>query len=456
MRAIRYSILFVLCICLPKWSNAADPCCIKIIDSKNGWPVPMVELRTTHNLRFVSDNAGLIAMDAPELMGVPTWFHVRGHGYELPRDKFGYAGVRLTPQPGGNLTVRVNRRLPAMRLGRITGVGMFAESQKLGLKTEWKDQPVFGCDSVQNVVHNGKLFWGWGDTNLSHYPLGRFHMIGATTPVNPLSALQPPIRLRYDYFLGDDARPRNLAKMPGKGPTWLDGYASLPDRSGHHHLVASYVKIEPPLAAYEAGLCVWQEESQQFKQHRVLWSKTSSDAPVPPTRPYGHSIQWTDESGVEWVLFGDPFPKLRCRATFEGWSNPKTWEILDTPQNVKPRSGGKAITPHRGAIAWNAYQNRWIAIFTQNGGESSLIGEIWYAESDSPLGPWEQAVHVVTHDQYSFYNPQVHPSFTPGESSQLIFEATYTRTFSKSQDPTPRYDYNQVLYRLDLDQLEKQ
>src|SRR5262249_12799355 len=32
----------------------------------------------------------------------------------------------------------------------------------------------------------------------------------------------------------------------------------------------------------------------------------------------------------------------------------------------------------------------------------------------------------------------------------IFFEGTYTTTFSRNDDPTPRYDYNQVMYRLDL------
>ena len=33
----------------------------------------------------------------------------------------------------------------------------------------------------------------------------------------------------------------------------------------------------------------------------------------------------------------------------------------------------------------------------------------------------------------------------------LIFEGTYTMQFADRPPPTPRYDYNQILYRLDLD-----
>ena len=62
--------------------------------------MPLVELRTLHQVRFVSDNAGLIAFDFPELMGRETWFDIIADGYQAPKDGFGYRGVRLRPQPG--------------------------------------------------------------------------------------------------------------------------------------------------------------------------------------------------------------------------------------------------------------------------------------------------------------------------------------------------------------------
>ncbi|MBI3860545.1 MAG: hypothetical protein HY290_01470, partial [Planctomycetia bacterium] len=35
---------------------------------------------------------------------------------------------------------------------------------------------------------------------------------------------------------------------------------------------------------------------------------------------------------------------------------------------------------------------------------------------------------------------------------QIFFEGTYTHTFSGNpHETTPRYEYNQVMYRLDLD-----
>ena len=87
----------------------------------------------------------------------------------------------------------------------------------------------------------------------------------------------------------------------------------------------------------------------------------------------------------------------------------------------------------------------------ENGGKPSRLGELWYAEADAPTGPWGRAVKILTHDNYTFYNPRLHPEFTAADSPVLIFEGTYTAEFADRPVPTARYNYNQILYRLDLD-----
>jgi len=45
----------------------------------------------------------------------------------------------------------------------------------------------------------------------------------------------------------------------------------------------------------------------------------------------------------------------------------------------------------------------------------------------------------------------MHHSYFDAEGGRIIyFEGTYTHTFSGNPVPTPRYDYNQIMYRLDL------
>jgi len=113
---------------------------------------------------------------------------------------------------------------------------------------------------------------------------------------------------------------------------------------------------------------------------------------------------------------------------------------------------GKEISPHNGTVYFNAYRQRWVTIFVQQFGESSFLGELWYAEADTPVGPWAYTRKIVTHNKYSFYNPKHHPEFDRDGGRILLLEGTYTFTFSGSaENATPRYDYNQIMYRLNLD-----
>jgi len=435
---------------LTNLTAAPAPCRIEVVEKGSGWPVPLVELRTTHNARFVTDNAGVIAFDLPELMGRETWFDVVGHGYEVPKDGFGYRGVRLTPEPGKALKIEVNRTMVARRLGRLTGGGLFGESQKLGQMLDWRDAGVLGCDSVQNAVYEARMFWLWGDTTLAHYPLGIFDASSATTPVQPLKSFEPPLRIKFEYFCDDKGRPRGVAKMPGSGPTWLTGYVSLPDQHGAFHLVATYMKIKPPMQAYETGLCVWNDALATFERLRVLWTN-SPTTPKQPPAPDGHPIYWRDAQNKQWVLFGNPLPTLRCPATFEAWQDSSQWEPLQPQKTLTAAADGKQVTPHSGSIAWNSWRKRWVTVLMEYFGKPSAFGEVWYAEADTPAGPWGRTVKVLTHENYTFYNPRLHPEFTAPDSPILLFEGTYSKEFADHPNPTPRYDYNQILYRLDLD-----
>jgi hypothetical protein len=427
-----------------------DPCRIEVVEQGSGWPVPLVELRTTHQVRFVSDNAGVIAFDLPELMGRETWFDVIGHGYDVPKDGFGLRGLRLTPEPGKTLRVEVRRAIIAKRLGRSTGAGLFAESQKLGRELDWKDSGIVGCDSVQNAVHRGKLFWAWGDTALARYPLGIFDMTSATTPIQPLASFEPPLKLKLDYFRDEQGTPRGVAKMPGAGPTWVSAYVSLPDKTGAARLCGTFIKVRNHLEAYESGLCVWNDGESTFELLKTLWKKSESEPKQPPA-PDGHPAFWKDPAGKEWVLFGNPLPLLRCPPTFEAWQDASTWEPLKPQETLASAPDGKPVKPHSGSIAWNGFRKRWVTVFMEAFGKPSAFGELWYAEGESPLGPWGPAVKVLTHENYTFYNPRLHPEFTAPDSPILIFEGSYTREFADKPQPTPKYDYTQILYRLDLD-----
>lgn len=443
-------VAFTLCFSVVCSVVAGEPCAIAIVEQGSGWPVPLVELRTTHLSRWVTDNAGMIAFDAPELMGRDVWFDVRSDGYEVAKDGFGMQGVRLRPTNGGSLQIEVRRTSLAKCLGRLTGAGQFAESQKLGRRLDWKESDVLGCDSVQVATYQGKLFWAWGDTTLARYPLGIFDTLGATTSVALWTHLVPPLTIVFDHFRDGESKLRGVARLPGGGPTWISGCVSLSDQQKRSRLVAAYMKIKPPLESYETGLCVWNDATASFEKLKALWSLEKGNG-VKPLLPEGHASFWNDAEGVEWVYFGNPLPMLRCRASFEAWQDSSAWQLLKPQESLVSAADGKAIKPHSGSIAWNAYRRKWVTVFMQSFGHPSAFGELWYAEAPTPEGPWGVAVKVLSHAHYTFYNPRLHPELTPKESSVLLFEGTYTQQFSDVKEPTPRYDYNQILYRLDLE-----
>lgn len=449
MRAVLFAFLASGLSGLGATAAERAPCRIAIVDRASGWPVPLVELRTVHGVRFVTDNAGVIAFDLPELMGKETWFEVSGHGYGVKPDGFGYQGVRLRPEFGQQLTVQVERRILAQRLGRLTGAGLFAESQKVGEYLDWVDGPVLGCDSVVTARFGGKMFWFWGDTNLAPYPLGIFNVSAATT-ADFTPPARPPLQVRFNYFLNPKGAARGVAEVPGDGPTWVWGAATLPDAQGREHLVAAAVKVRNNMEAYRWDLVEWEAATAKFKPLKTFWTKSAA-SPKAPKVPDGHALKWTDAAGKAWLLFCNPFPTLRCPATYEAWQDPTTWENLPTDRKVLTAEG-KTIEPHGGDIAWHPWSQQWLALFTQKGGESSFLGEIWVAFAPSPHGPWQQARKVASHDNYTFYNPVLHPEAFRPDSPIIYFEGTYVTTFTNNKQPTPRWDYNQVLYQVDLAQ----
>ena len=79
-----------------------------------------------------------------------------------------------------------------------------------------------------------------------------------------------------------------------------------------------------------------------------------------------------------------------------------------------------------------------------------MLGEVYFTEALSPDAPRMQAVEVASHDPFTFYNPIHHPFFDSPDGRTIYFEGTFTTTFSAAPAPIPRYDYNQLMYSLNL------
>lgn len=486
---------------------AKDPFGIQFLDQQSKRPVPLVEIETVDHVRMVSDNQGWIAIDDPELLNAQVFFHIRSHGYEFPKDGFGFAGKTITCTSGQRLTILLDRVQLAERLYRTTGIGRDAHSMRLSKDDFSKShyspnrtafETPAGCDSVLTAVMGGKMFWLWGDTQALHYPIGgSFHMTGATTDASLANIdSRPPT---YEYFRDIQNRVRPLAQMPGEGPTWLSGLTVLKDAQGSEVMLANYVKVRNSLDAYRWGFVRWNPQTESFEQLAEF-----SDPPklFPPSQVHT-LVQKDPTSDTSYVYLCSPYPNRRVLATPEAFVDPMQYEgytclkegtsfedrkldrneqgdvVYRWRRNTLPLTQAQEkrlvdekllsqterlcrlidtdnqheIQTHNGSVAWNPYRKVWSMVFTQFGGASSRLGEIWYSESKTLQGPWKKAKKIATHHQYSFYNPKIHPEFSGPGGKILYFEGTYTTTFSGNSLPTPRYDYNQILYRLDLELL---
>ncbi|MCI0360814.1 MAG: hypothetical protein L0211_20235 [Planctomycetaceae bacterium] len=476
---------------------AAAPFAIEVLDEQTGRGVPLVELTTTSGVSYFTDSAGLAAFDEPGLMNQRVFFSVNSHGYAFSKDAFGIRGISLEVKPGGSAQLKIKRLNIAERLYRVTGQGIYRDSVLLGRDTPIKEPllnaQVTGCDSVVNAVYQGRIYWFWGDTNQAGYLLGNFNVPGATSPTVASGTVDPDRGIDLAYFVGEKGFARPVCKMPGDGPTWINGLAALKDAGGRERLLCGYVKIKAPMTVYRRGMAIWNDETSQFDHLRDY-------EPDVPLFPDGHPLLHRD-GDTEFLYFATSAPLVRVKATaesyqdlgqYEAFTCLKTgtslakseidrgrdgraryaWKQNTPPVGVseqarlvkdgllKPEEGllqlrdvatGTPIVAHNNSCAaWNEHRKKWTNILLQVFG-TSILGEIWYAEADSPLGPWVYATKIVTHDKYSFYNPKQHPILSRKGSRFLYFEGTYTHTFSGAEHRTPRYDYNQLMYRLDLD-----
>ncbi len=240
---------------------------IHVVDEETGRGVPLIEFRTVNDIRCLTDNAGWLAFHEPGLMGREVWFYLSVHpGYEMKKDGFGYTGIRVTPEAGKTITVKLQRTNIAERTGRTTGQGLYRDSELLGLPQALPNlnpAGVMGQDSVQAVPYRGKIFWLWGDTNVPHYPLGNFRTTCALTPPD----VRPESGIAYDYFM-DPEKPRQLrAMMPDKEPgaVWLFGLLNVKTEDQGEVLLAHYGRhkdLGPPVAH---GICRFNDERGIFE-----------------------------------------------------------------------------------------------------------------------------------------------------------------------------------------------
>jgi hypothetical protein len=468
----------------PKDSPATDYFGLRALDQETGRGVPLVRFRTTSNIVFWSDSQGYVAFNEPGLMDTEVHFEIDSPGYEASADGFGFRGIRVTPQVGQVAEVRLQRINLAERIGRLTGQGIYRDSELLGLPVPPNSRSlqagVTGSDSVQMVPYRGRLFWLWGDTNLAYYPLGNFHVTAATSPLPGADSFPTVDNIALDYFIDPTTgRAKKMLPLESPGVVWLFGLVNL--TSGDQEtLVAHYSRHLRLGEMVEHGIATFDDTSQQFQ------IRTTFELSNTWRIPSGQAFRHNDPDG-DFVYFADPFPVTRVPAQLSSFCDPQQyqayawdpssqmyrWQSTEAPTSqasekkrmteqkmpstsarfqVFDRHTRRPVTIHRASVNWNHYRRCWTMIGCESNpsGSPSHLGEVWYAEAPELTGPWTTGVKIVTHPGYSFYNPRHHVVWDQADGRYIYFEGTYTQTFSGSLTPTPRYEYNQLLYRLDL------
>ncbi|MDR3637063.1 MAG: hypothetical protein P4L84_24885, partial [Isosphaeraceae bacterium] len=410
-------LILILAFAANVSSVRARPFAIAVVDAQTGRGVPLVELETVNNIRYVTDSNGIVAFDEPGLFGQKVFVHVRSHGYEFPKDGFGFRGKALEVTDGGTARLEIRRVNVAERLYRVTGAGVYRDSVLTGnavpVREPLLNGQVFGSDSVVNVLYRGKIHWFWGDTNRPAYPLGNFQVTGAWSLPPGQGGLDPEAGVDLTYFVDPNGFARGMAPLPGEGPTWIFGLAVL-RADGAERMFAHYVKVRGFLDVYEHGMARYDDAQERFTK----LVEFPIDSAV---RPGGQTFLHRDR-GRDYVYYCQPYPLLRVLASPEAIADIAQFEAFTclaegsrladgkverdgdgrpvyawkrrTPVVgpgeqaslikkgiLKPTEAllslrdvvtGKVVQAHTGSVCWNEYRGRWVLIAVETGGTSRL------------------------------------------------------------------------------------
>ena len=465
---------------------------ITVVDDVTGRGIPLVEISLINGLRDFTDSSGVLAFFEPALMNREVFFQIRSHGYRYNTLVHGRPGVVLKPISGENTVLTLTRINVAERLYRITGEGIYCHSMLSGrfslMDTPCLNADVMGQDTVLAVPYREKIFWFWGDTwGVDAF---NFAVAGATSQMPDKGGLNPEMGVELTYFADDRGFAKPMCPDFGCGRVWLDWVAPVRDDRNESRLLARYTRVASLDDILECGFALFNDEKEIFEPLLVL--PTEFRASHVSHHPFFGLV-----NGKEYIYFTADFEFSRVRATLSSMTDPMEYEYLERfdqhdepidadrpvacrpdqsrhvhgwkknadrtgvththPQNKEERTRekpkwihlqnietGSSVDARPGSIFWNDFRQRWVLIAQEN------IGQIWFAEADTPVGPWVYARKIVSHSGYNFYNPTHHPFFDQQNGRIIYFEGTYTHIFSDTNVQTPRYDYNQIMYRLDL------
>ncbi|RIA08578.1 hypothetical protein OE09_0397 [Flavobacteriaceae bacterium MAR_2010_72] len=483
-----FTVLFLLSSCNKSQNSYFK---IKVVDSETSKGVPLVGLIPLTQVKYYTDSNGFIAFNESGLMDKEVYFEISTEGYEYPLSEEGKRAITLFCKAGDSVIVKLRRKNVAERLYRSTGLGIYRDSKLLGetipIENPIINAEVLGQDSNLATVYNNEIFWVWGDTFLPSNYNGNFSVAAATSLLPEQGGLNPNVGVNYNYFVDETGKSKPMIKLTKPGYVWFDWIASIKDENGTEKLVAKYANVNSYFANYERGIAIYNDENQQFENHKA----------IPEWMSEQHTCQhpfFGLEDDQEFMYLTTEFNFLKVKPTLNDLASPENYYAFtclkegskfngENPELERDSNGnliydwklntdaidfkkqqqlitngqiskeeawlqltnintGETIERiGRGSIYWNEFRQKWILICGDV--------DIWFAEADSPIGPWVYAKKIVEHKSF-LYNPTHHPFLDQNGGKDIFFEGTFTKFFS-DEEKVPRYDYNQLFYKLSLE-----
>jgi hypothetical protein len=485
MFTTRYIFLILLISLSAARIVAETPYWVRVVDEETGRGVSLVQLTAHNSTSYWTDSSGIAVIEDPVLQNQDVQFEVRSDGYIFEQKSTRDSRVDLHVRAGAHDELKIKRTDIAKRLYRITGADIYRDTLLAGFKPPIShplmDSGVVGQDTNIAVIYKGKIFWCWGDTN--GLTRSNYKATCAVSGLPSQGGLDPSTGVDLTYFSDGNGFVRAMLPLRGPGTIWITSLFTVKDKHGIERLMATYtrqIKLEPP---FEFGIAEFNDTTGTFD---VL-----SKIP-PPTNHFTSHPFHLSVDGKDYLYL---YPLERVPADWKAVQNPDSYESytclkqgakldMQNPQLERDASGalvcgwkhntawidadrelelmnrglidkahanfllldvdtGEPTKARPESVAWNAYRKKWILL-------SQHVGTAFYSEANQPIGPWLKAKAIATHPAYNFYNLVQHQFFDADGGRFIYFEGTYTAKFSAAKQKTPRYDYNQLMYRLDL------
>ena len=361
---------------------------------------------------------------------------------------------------------------------------------------------VFGQDSGLTAVYKGKLYEFWGDTgrDLNNDGVddggvaGKYRTTGGIMSLPANGGLDPSVGENINYILNTDGTLKEMFPSSNgfSGPlVWASSPMVTYDSTGAEKMVIGYSSINGGTNVVDHGFAVWNDSTQQF-------TKINTYALNVPFGP-GQNATLTSFNGVSYYVIPSGNALIRVKNTYADLTNINSYETYtplkpgtilakdaflgishiyaqsdinrDANNNVLwtwaanttiLTSADYSNLNSDGTIPWsknnfafqdadsndhpvfstaglsyNNYTKSWTFIGQQSFG-ASLLGEIWYGQSKSLMGPWNYIRKVQTNaqtngvnDPYAFYNLIQHPYYSR-DGKYLYYEGTNTAFLTES------------------------